>query len=577
MAKMYPDLTDSELNIWRKLGIIQSDGEVILYKAFRKLPKKFAVFFQVGWVLRDQNQKAEDGENDFLIFCPDYGYICIEAKGSSGIRFNAEKRIWESFNRKKHIWKKIKDPVQQAKDTKYATLQKIQESPEYQNHSKPFTENGHAVFFPELDEISEIISPTLPKVLIGYAESLKNPLLWLQLVTNFWNKNNKKPPDFILPILIRTFARSFEVSPLLSKSIRLHKKERLKLTNDQMMILNLLKNRTRVAISGGAGTGKTIIAVEKAKRLADKGLKTLLICYNRPLADHLKENCKEVSNLHVMDFHQLCESHIRKFNETNRDRDVLNEAKKTYPGQNKFDVQMPTALALTADNPAFQFDAIICDEGQDFKEEYWLPVDFLLKNSETSPFYVFFDENQNIYSRVESFPIGKEDTYPLTHNCRNTTEIHKLAYKFYKGEWVDPPKNPGLEIKHVKDSSLQIQAKKIANEITNLIVNEKVIPTDISVLLLFSRGKKNKSDLLTLEHLPDSYDWIVGRYQDKNKVLIETVSRYKGLESEIVFLWGIDEIDLYPVEDLLYVGISRAKSILYLVGSNESCAKIHAM
>ena len=577
MAKMYPDLTDSELNIWRKLGIIQSDGEVILYKAFRKLPKKFAVFFQVGWVLRDQNQKAEDGENDFLIFCPDYGYICIEAKGSSGIRFNAEKRIWESFNRKKHIWKKIKDPVQQAKDTKYATLQKIQESPEYQNHSKPFTENGHAVFFPELDEISEIISPTLPKVLIGYAESLKNPLLWLQLVTNFWNKNNKKPPDIILPILERTFARSFEVYPLLSTSLELHKKERLKLTNDQMMILNLLKNKTRVAISGGAGTGKTIIAVEKAKRLAEQGLKTLLICYNRQLADHLNLSCKGVSNLQVMSFHYLCYSHSKEFNKANPDRDVLAEAKKTYPGQDEFDVQMPASLALTADNPAFQFDAIVCDEGQDFREEYWLPIEFLLKDSETSPLYVFFDENQNIYSRVKSFPIGKEDTYPLTDNCRNTTEIHNLAYKFYKGEWVNPPKNPGVEIKHVKDSSLQGQAKKIANKISNLIVTEKVSPKDISVLFLFSRGKKNKSDLLISEPLPVPYDWIVERFQGDNEVLIDTVSRYKGLESEIVFLWGIDDIDLYPVEDLLYVGITRAKSILYLVGSNESCAKIHAM
>ena len=90
MAIMYPDLSNSELINWRKLGIIQSDGEVKLYKAFRKLPKKFAVFFQVGWILRNQNQRAKDGENDFLIFCPDYGYICIEAKGSSGIKFNAK-------------------------------------------------------------------------------------------------------------------------------------------------------------------------------------------------------------------------------------------------------------------------------------------------------------------------------------------------------------------------------------------------------------------------------------------------------------------------------------------------------
>ena len=94
---------------------------------------------------------------------------------------------------------------------------------------------------------------------------------------------------------------------------------------------------------------------------------------------------------------------------------------------------------------------------------------------------------------------------------------------------------------------------------------------------MFSRDKEYKSSLLISEHLPDPYDWIVEGFQGNNEVLIDTVKRYKGLESEIVFLWGIDGIDLDPVEDLLYVGISRAKSIIYLVGSNKSCAKIHRM
>ena len=570
MAIMYPDLSDSELTNWRKLRIIQSDGEVKLYKALRNLPERFAVFFQVGWVLRNKDQKASDGENDFLIFCPDYGYICIEAKGSNGIKFNAKKRKWFSYNRNKREWSPIKDPVKQAEDAKHATLQKIKESQEYIAHSKPYIEHGHAVFFPELSDISQVESPTLPRALIGYRESLKNPQIWLQIVTNYWNKNNKTPPNIVLPILEKTFARSFEVQPLISSNLELNKKERLRLTNDQMMILNILKNRDRVAIRGGAGTGKTVIALEKAKRLADEGLKTLLICYNRPLADHLNLSCKDDANLQVMSFHFLCDSHCKKFNLANPGRNVLEEAKRTYPGHNLFDVQMPAALALTADNPDLQFDAIVCDEGQDFREEFWLPIELLLKDIENSPFYVFFDENQNIYSIAESFPIENKDTYLLTGNCRNTTEIHNLAYKFYKGDWVDPPKNPGSEIKHINESNLQYQAKKIANEISNLISVHKVKPEDISVLILNSSEITKNANELKSETLPDSAEWILKGFQGKNNVLIDTVKRFKGLESEIVFLWGIDDINLNPSEDLLYVGISRAKSILYLVGSNTS-------
>ena len=535
MAIMYPDLSDSELTNWRKLRIIQSDGEVKLYKALRNLPERFAVFFQVGWVLRNKDQKASDGENDFLIFCPDYGYICIEAKGSNGIKFNAKKRKWFSYNRNKREWSPIKDPVKQAEDAKHATLQKIKESQEYIAYSKPYIEHGHAVFFPELSDISQVESPTLPRALIGYRESLKNPQIWLQIVTNYWNKNNKTPPNIVLPILEKTFARSFEVQPLISSNLELNKKERLRLTNDQMMILNILKNRDRVAIRGGAGTGKTVIALEKAKRLADEGLKTLLICYNRPLADHLNLSCKDDANLQVMSFHFLCDSHCKKFNLANPGRNVLEEAKRTYPGHNLFDVQMPAALALTADNPDLQFDAIVCDEGQDFREEFWLPIELLLKDIENSPFYVFFEENQNIYSIAESFPIENKDTYLLTGNCRNTTEIHNLAYKFYKGDWVDPPKNPGSEIKHINESNLQYQAKKIANEISNLISVHKVKPEDISVLILNSSEITKNANELKSETLPDSAEWILKGFQGKNNVLIDTVKRFKGLESEIVF------------------------------------------
>jgi superfamily I DNA/RNA helicase len=363
----------------------------------------------------------------------------------------------------------------------------------------------------------------------------------------------------------------------LSKNIEQQKIQRIELTNNQKRTLDILKNRRRVAISGGAGTGKTILAIEKAKRLAQEGFKTLLTCYNRQLADHLSLTCKNVDNLEVMGFHQLCDSHIRKFNAVNPDRDVLQEAEKTYPGKDKWDYQMPGALLFTAENPALQFEAVVCDEGQDFREEYWLPIEFLLKDSKTSPLYVFFDGNQNIYSRVQSFPIEDKNTFPLTDNCRNTTQIHRLAYKFYKGEWVDPPKNPGAEIRQIASTSLQNQAKKIAMEITNLIANENMSPGDISVLILYPRGKNNKSDLLISEPLPGSANWLVERFQGEDEVLIDTVSRYKGLESEIVFLWGIDDIDLFPESDLLYVGISRAKSVLYLVGSNESWANIHRM
>ena len=74
--------------------------------------------------------------------------------------------------------------------------------------------------------------------------------------------------------------------------------------------------------------------------------------------------------------------------------------------------------------------------------------------------------------------------------------------------------------------------------------------------------------------LPNPFKWCIEWIQDENEVLIDTVMRYKGLESDIVFLWSLDGIITGRLDDLIYVGASRAKSILYLVGKEEICDKV---
>ena len=85
-----------------------------------------------------------------------------------------------------------------------------------------------------------------------FDESLKDLESWLESVTNYWNKHNKSVPDGVLTILKRTFARSFEVYPLVSQNLKLQKEQRIRLTDDQMRLLDHINNRRRAAISGGA-------------------------------------------------------------------------------------------------------------------------------------------------------------------------------------------------------------------------------------------------------------------------------------------------------------------------------------
>ncbi|MBF0412869.1 MAG: ATP-binding domain-containing protein [Desulfamplus sp.] len=68
--------------------------------------------------------------------------------------------------------------------------------------------------------------------------------------------------------------------------------------------------------------------------------------------------------------------------------------------------------------------------------------------------------------------------------------------------------------------------------------------------------------------MPRQIKWVKERHGVSNTVLIETVSRFKGLESPIIFLWVNEEIKKSKYYELLYVGISRAKSRLYIVGTH---------
>ena len=69
----------------------------------------------------------------------------------------------------------------------------------------------------------------------------------------------------------------------------------LKLTSEQERILSCSMRHDRVVINGRPGTGKTLLAVEIAKRKYSEGKKILFITYNKPLVDEkLKIELKDI-------------------------------------------------------------------------------------------------------------------------------------------------------------------------------------------------------------------------------------------------------------------------------------------
>ncbi len=317
----------------------------------------------------------------------------------------------------------------------------------------------------------------------------------------------------------------------------------------------MLGSRRRAAIAGGAGTGKTLLALEKARRLANDGFRTLLVCYNRPLADHLSRVNAKPDGLTVMSFHQLCGTWIDRVAKTTG-RDLKAEAEVSYPKANLHDVHLPVALTYAVEVLEDRFDAIVIDEGQDFREEYWFPIEMILADPEKSPLYIFYDQNQDLYHRASTFPI-KDDPFVLTVNCRNTRVIHEISYQFFRGEPTDPPNIPGLEVESLCALTLASQAKKIQSAITELLAAQKVTPDDIVVLITNASEKAACTTLLQNQPLPNRAGWSTEGNDRAGEILIDTVNRFKGLESPIVVLWGLDGLDEQRHRELLYVGLVR--------------------
>lgn len=566
MTTMIPDLSEAQLND------LPSQAEAKVYRALRdKLPQEYVVFFQVGWILRREEEQAKDGETDFLVCHPDHGYLCIEVKGG-GVGFDATIGEWFSVDRhqQKHH---INNPINQALKAKYSIRSKLNEHPRWRDLSLGNALRGHAVFFPDVGDANVLSRPDMPTALIGLAKNMHAPKAWIDAAFAYWGNDTghftplgRKGVEVIREV----FARSFVVAPLVSSRLAEQEARRLVLTKDQTRVLDFLRSHRRVAVSGGAGTGKTVLALEKARRLATEGFKTLLTCYNRQLADHLASLCAGTANLDVMSFHQLCHRQVEKANHASG-RDLVAEAKVTYPGKDLYEVQLPNALAYSLEVLPDRYDAIVCDEGQDFREEFWVPLELLLADYDRSPLYVFYDDNQNIYARAGTFPI-RDEPFTLTTNCRNTAPIHAAAYKHYKGVPVAPPENEGDEVQFDEAPGRDAQVAKINTRIVDLIARQGVSPGDITVLIADALRKADYYATLRRLPLPKPATWLEEGIRGTNTVLIDTIQRFKGLESPIVILWGLDAIDLARNEELLYVGMSRAKSLLVVVGTAATCA-----
>ena len=341
------------------------DAEQAVYEAFEShAPDNALIFYSVSWLGRPSPGIAPvDGETDFVVAHPDKGILVIEVKGGR-IRYDGTADRWFSIDGK-GVEHRIDDPFDQVKKSKYALLSKIKQVPGWKHR---YVRLGHCVIFPDSARPSGPISTDSAHEMMAFARDLGWMDQWLETAWEYWGGRDVENVEFGvrgMEMIEKLLARSFQLEHPLAADIAADTRQILQLTERQFDLLGYLQKRRRVAISGGAGTGKTMLALEKAKRLAGEGMKVLLTCFNRPLAEFLEDRAGTVENLTVRNFHWLCHDMAEK-------AELPGVQVQDSPSPKYFNEVLPTAFMKALEMmPEERFDAIVVDEGQDFREEWW--------------------------------------------------------------------------------------------------------------------------------------------------------------------------------------------------------------
>ncbi|HKP52054.1 MAG TPA: NERD domain-containing protein/DEAD/DEAH box helicase [Chloroflexia bacterium] len=549
MAQMFPNQVQWDLP--------KQIAEKKVYDAFRLLPDPYIVFHSVQWQFLDNDGRPQDGEADFVIAHPDHGVLVIEVKGGQRISFDDTSGKWFSMDGAGNTHG-IKDPVRQAMRSKYNLKKQLAVSLNTAESAIPI---GHAVAFPAAFKVSGVPlrADLSPDIILDNGD-LADPALWLDQVWSFYRGYNPKahpqPPRGLINALRNIIGRSFEFHPAIWGQFVDENNEMIRLTQEQYDVLEALQMHNRALIWGCAGSGKTLIAAEKAIRLARQGLSVLLTCFNKGLASFLKERLSTQPDFHqlpltIVGFHDLC---VQLAVEAGIPLVQTND-------QSYFSEVLPMALMEAAEKLHVQYDALIVDEGQDFQDDWWATLQSLLRYPDESILYIFYDEQQRIYPDTGKFPITGPP-YLLTRNCRNTRLIHRQMLKFYTGSQkltAQGPQGRPVQIVHFDPATgVHPTLASVLKDITG----QGNVPHDQIVVLTPSRQHTQLWD----SPLPGNITLGTAWPPLTNQIYSTTIHAFKGLEASVIILVDLDRwqtgIGRAPIESVLYVACSRARNHL---------------
>lgn len=542
MAKMLPAVVAVDT---------PSRAEIRLFEKIRTdLSDEWTALHSIGLGIHERKPWAEI---DFVLVGP-LGVFCLEVKGGGVSRTDG---IWVTRNND-GVFRLKESPFKQAGGASSALHR-------YLANNLTGTDGllvGYGVVFPDIQFLERGID-VINQVVFDSTDSRRPMQAYLERVARYWtdhvpgNRVLSRVDASLRRSIVQCLCKDFDLRPRLGVQVNLAEEELIRWTDRQQRILSAIRDNERIIVRGGAGTGKTCLAVEEARRLAADGKRVLLTCFNKELARSLSPIAADRPGLEVRHLHSL----MRRIIDEGGRRNAVPNAQEA----DLFEVFFPQiASEVLLERPTPPFDAIVVDEGQDLLKDSFVDVidAALLGGLQRGTWRLFIDPNQAIFgqigqSQLSRWLAGSPTQLRLSENCRNTPPIAASAAQLSstRMEEVLCRQGPAVD-REFYDS---------ADELVDLLAD--------TLRRWIDQGLA-PSQVVLLSASPCDVDWLKARLgerrvkiaafptSDHTAVPLATVSLFKGLEAPAVVLFGLRDLLNREGAMQAYVGQTRARSLL---------------
>lgn len=490
-----------------------------------------------------RSNRQGDGEADFVILDGNRGILILEVKGGGIEMIDG---AWFSTNARNER-NPIKNPFEQARSSKHALLK-------YLMDTQPAIARGisvaHAVVFPDVTCDFAWLGPDSPRAIVIDRADLADAPAAIARVFDHW-KSRSGPDTSERALLRAALAPTVTVRRLLRDVVRDTEAELLRLTDEQIKAFDCVRRNRKLITLGGAGTGKTVLAVERCRQLSAAGSSVLLVCFNRPLRDRLRRALQGTSVV-VETFHSLCTSTFDNAKLVHR------PIQDTVWWESKAAEQLVDAWGSRE-----TFDAIVVDEAQDFAENWLDALECLLCSRDDSVHAIYGDGHQALWQRGWQQWMARHDwpQFELFRNCRNSAPISKRVAMVF-GDEADALGASGADpVFHRLDLRREGVAPVVAL-VERAVREEELQPSQIAVITS-NRDLAEKVQQSMAGDMPfGSLDSAAGDFP-----IADTIHRFKGLEASFVIAVFGSELGNGrepSVQELKYVAYSRPTAVLHV-------------